>query len=152
MIDLVRQYHGIPKPSLHTEVSTCYSKERYLLDENNDTWPAIYIIEGLGQSFLLLSIFFIIESEFGINVSQDENQIQRILDLLDSGGQIPKQYQNNGLLAHVDLKQYREVKVGQKIDYTIDLNMNQGKLFRYKVEAKVESKTVFDGFMIGSQF
>ena len=151
-IDHVEHYSGLPKPFILAETSTCFSKDKYLLDETNSFWPNAYVIEGLGQCFLLLSIFYKIEAEHGINIAHGSSSVERILDLLDTSGHVPKQHQNNGLLAHVDLTQHKELEVGKKIQYRIDLNMNQGKLYRYKVDARVDNEPVVDGFMIGSQF
>lgn len=152
-IDSIEPYHRSEKPKLKAEIYTRYSKEDFLISNSTKYWPGVYLIEGLGQCCMLLSIIFHMYKEIDPEKLGIDFTLQNIVHLKQSGiNEIENKLNsgsNNGMLAFVDVTHKSEVEVGETITYNVQLVHHQGNLSKFDVEAIASGKTVMAGSIIG---
>jgi 3-hydroxymyristoyl/3-hydroxydecanoyl-(acyl carrier protein) dehydratase len=152
-IDSIQAYHRSEKPKLKAEIYTRYSKEDFLISNSSKYWPGVYLIEGLGQCCMLLSIIFRMNKEIDQEKLGIDFFLQRIVDLkLYGNNEIENKLNigfNNGMLAFVDVIHKSEVEVGEAITYNVQLVYQQGDLSKFNVEALASGRTVMVGSIIG---
>ena len=152
-VDSIQGYQEIEKPKLTAAIFTRHTKEDFLISSATKHWPGVYLIEGLGQCCMLLSIISHMYKEMDQEKLGMDFNLQKIVDLKQTRiGELEKGLNigtNNGMLAFVDVTHKSEVEVGEPITYNVQLVYQQGNLSKFEVEAIASGRTVMEGSIIG---
>lgn len=157
MVDRISEYNYGRIPGLTAECRINNSLPAYLCEKGKSYLPSVYIIEGLGQSCNLLSVFLALETTFkeeNTHIKEKLNHINSIYSAkanskVESG--VLKTLSMIGLLASVEVEFLERVFIGDILTYQIEQQKVIGNLSHFRVNALVKNQTVAKGIIIGSE-
>ena len=155
MVDSVVSYQNTTLPRLITERKIGDADPFYTYEGVSSLLPSVYLIEGLAQTAILLSIIFSFEqlmAEMNIGKSTSLSSfINANLDKLHFAGEKNQSFAATGLLALVEIEITGKVFQEDLLLFEVE----QQKVFadnsRYNVKAFVGENEVANGFLIGSR-
>lgn len=164
MIESISGYIGGDIPALSAERPICRTEPIFSGAAPPFYWPSVYIIEGLSQCCYLLSFLWIYEGRYGANVLGEES-ISAVLTNTENadgiytleqlseifGGSIMNAAFRIGMLASVDVEVVGRVRAGELVEYKVERTHMLENLFRFAVQASVETEVVAHGTIVGAQ-
>jgi 3-hydroxyacyl-[acyl-carrier-protein] dehydratase len=173
MVDAVTAYERSETPTLY---ANRYISANEGIFEGHfpglHLWPGVYTIEGLGQTFNLLHIIWVMQiicEERGIDpelVIKALLNLQRgyemkpgyrpdvsapLLEALKDDEKYGKISSRIGMTAAVDIKLLQPVFAGQRLDYKVVQTHVLEGLLRFDVQAQVDGQVVARGTMTGTR-
>ncbi len=164
MVESIVEYIGSDVPILNAERTIRRSEPMFYGAEPPFYWPSVYIIEGLGQCCILLTLIWACERRreadgLGAeNVSvlftstegvDNDYTLTQFLEILSD--KTVNDVSRNGMLASVDVEIVSNVQAGKLLQYRVELTRVFGRFVSFGVKAFVEGQTVAHGTMVGAQ-
>ncbi|CAN0485685.1 unnamed protein product, partial [Laminaria digitata] len=132
MVESVVAYTGGDTPLLNAEQSIRRTEPLIEGTESSWCWPAVYVIEGLGQSCILLNLIGAMEQRY-IDEGLDSESIIDALNSMQTNrhdhsadmisayfeGGVMQNLSRIGLLASVDIEVKGQVKAGGLLSYEV---------------------------------
>ena len=164
MVESVTGYIGGDRPILNAERPICSSEPVFSGADPPFNWPSVYIIEGLGQSCILLTLIWACERRWEMDGLDAENvsalftntegvdndyTLAQFLEILSD--KTVDDVSRKGMLASVDVEVVGNVQAGKLLQYRVELTRVFGRFVSFAVQAFVEGETVAHGTMVGAQ-
>ena len=165
MVKSIVEYIGGDAPTLNAEYPVRRSEPVFSGAEPPFYWPSVYVIEGLGQCCSLLSLIWACErnptvkalgtesvSAALMNAEEDAEGayiLEQLSEIFESGA--PGTASRIGVLASVDVTIIGQVRAGELLRYKVEQTRVLGGLFRFAVQASVETQIVAHGTITGAQ-
>ena len=164
MVESITGYIGGDRPILNAERPICSSETVFFSADPPFYWPSVYIIEGLAQCCILLTLIWACERKIEANALSTEN----VSDLMTNTGGVDGDYtmdhffelltdktvddlSRKGMLASVDVEIVGNVQAGKLLQYRVKLKRVFGRFVSFAVQAFVEDKVIAHGTMVGAQ-
>ena len=164
MVQSIAAYVGGDAPVLKAECPIHQSEPVFSGVDPSSYWPSVYIIEGLAQSSILLSLIWTWERGRAANsiglengrtelVSIEEFNRDHTSDQLLAmfGGNTPRTAPGIGLLASVDVAITGRVRAGELLRYRVEQTLVLEGLSRFSVQATVDAQVVAHGTIVGAR-
>ena len=164
MVESIVGYTGSAAPILIAERHIRPSESVFSSVESPSHWPSVYIIEGLAQCCILLTLIWACErkreadglgaenvSDLFTNTEAVDNDytLTQFLEILSD--KTVNDVSRNGMLASVDVEIVSNVQAGKLLQYKVELTRVFGRFVSFVVKAFVEGQTVAHGTMVGAQ-
>ena len=157
MVDMVSSYQNNPFPKIRTQRMISSLEPFFASDSILNELPSVYIIEGLAQSSILLSILLSYEkSNPDVRMGDNSllNYVSSNLDDINANrlvGEVEKTLDSAGLLAEVDVEIFGKVFQGDILMFEVEQMKVYADISRYRVKAFVGENEVANGFLTGSK-
>lgn len=155
MVDSVASYTPGAHPVVIAE-RTIRASEPLFSDGAVREWPAVYVIEGMGQASMLLSVLRAYEKALD-DVAEGPETCGDILHRFASDGapvldEVARTGTRPGLgvLAAVDVEILSPVRIGDVLQYRAELSHVLGELVRFETCAFVRDREVARGSIIAA--
>ena len=164
MVESILGYIGGDVPILNAERLICHSEPIFSNVEPPLNWPSMYIIEGLAQCCILLSLISVWERKYETYGLGSENMgdfltypegvdndhtLTQFLEILSD--KTVDDVSRIGMLASVDVEVNGNVQAGKLLQYRVELTRVFDRFLSFAVEAFVEEQVIVHGTMVGAQ-
>ena len=161
MVEAVTSYTSSETPGLVAMRRVRGDEEVFNLNRVDKRWPAVYVLEGLGQACSLLNILWVLEREMVTRGLE----IEQVFDALMNrqGGPDSERYRTfireglklhvfeSGMMASVEVEVTGCVVAGDVVQYEVIRSHGFRGLSRFSVNAHVEGHTVVQGVIVGAR-
>ncbi len=164
MVESIIGYIGGDTPILNAERPICPSESVFFSVEPPLHWPSVYIIEGLAQCCILLTLIWACErrceadglgaenvSDLFTNTESVDNDYTLAQLLENLTDKTVNDVSRKGMLASVDVEIVGNVQAGKLLQYRIELTRVFGRFVSFAVQASVETQVVTHGTIVGAQ-
>ena len=135
MVESVVRYEECDGPTLVARYRVSGSEPVFASLGPPSHWPSVYVIEGLGQACLILSVL---------------DQSERDAAANPAGCRTAARPPDMGLLAAVSVEIHGVARQGDDLMYVVTRTHVVGELSRFNVSAHVASRLIASGTLVGA--